>query len=200
MPVPVIEGTLRPMVRGMQAGSPSTIILRAMSVGAFPMSKAIAIAAMCGLAALIGVCKTALAQAGSTGGTIGKTDKSVSGGEEGPAPGVKNRKSTAVEVPSKASISGRWSWRGKCADDTEWSGDFDLVQSADGSVRGTCSTTQESCSTVSGQVVGNKATLSVGWRVRTGTLSVTVAESRKSMSGWETSPYRGRCTYEMRRF
>jgi hypothetical protein len=46
------------------------------------MGKAIAIAAMCGLAALIGVGKTALGQAGSTGGTIGKTDKSVSGGDD----------------------------------------------------------------------------------------------------------------------
>ena len=167
------------------------------------MSKAIALAAMCGLAALIGVGKTALAQAGSTGGTIGKTDKSVSGGEDTPAPGVKNRKSIGVEVPSKraASISGRWSWHGKCTDDSEWDGFFDLEQGADGSVRGTCSMTRESCSTVSGQVVGNKATLSVGWYVRTGTLSFTIDQNWRSMSGWEPSARTGgRCNYEAKRF
>jgi hypothetical protein len=46
------------------------------------MTKSIAIAVVCCLAALVGVDRTALAQAGSTGGTLGKTDKSASGGEE----------------------------------------------------------------------------------------------------------------------
>jgi hypothetical protein len=46
------------------------------------MSKPIALA--CSLAALVATTGTALAQAGSTGGTLGKTDKSASGGEEAP--------------------------------------------------------------------------------------------------------------------
>jgi len=70
-----------------------------------------------------------------------------------------------------------------------------------GSVRGTCSMTRESCSTVSGQVVGNKATLSVGWAVRTGVLSFTIGQSWRSMSGWETSSRPGgRRNYEAKRF
>jgi len=44
------------------------------------MTKSIAIAVVCCFAALVGVDRTALAQAGSTGGTLGKTDKSASGG------------------------------------------------------------------------------------------------------------------------
>jgi hypothetical protein len=48
------------------------------------MGKSIAIAVVCSLAALVGVDQTAFAQAGSTGGTLGKTDKSVSGGDEQP--------------------------------------------------------------------------------------------------------------------
>jgi hypothetical protein len=39
-----------------------------------------------GMLASIAVGTTAFAQAGSTGGTIGKTDKSISGGEPTPAP------------------------------------------------------------------------------------------------------------------
>jgi hypothetical protein len=41
-----------------------------------------AIASICWMDALLFTHTTALAQAGSTGGTIGKTDKSASGGEE----------------------------------------------------------------------------------------------------------------------
>jgi hypothetical protein len=156
----------------------------------------IALALMCIASLLILSEVASFAQAGSTGGTLGKTGKSASGGDEAPAAGHRTRAPTQ----RSASISGRWSWRGKCADDSEWSGNFDLDQGVGGSIHGTCSTTRESCSTVSGQVVGNKATLSVGWAIRTGTLSLTIAEGRQSMSGWETSPARGRCTYEVRRF
>jgi hypothetical protein len=46
------------------------------------MSKSIAVAVVCGFAVLVAAQGTAFAQAGSTGGTIGKTDKSESGGEE----------------------------------------------------------------------------------------------------------------------
>jgi hypothetical protein len=44
------------------------------------MGKSIALAVVCGLAALIAANGIAFAQAGSTGGTLGKTDKSASGG------------------------------------------------------------------------------------------------------------------------
>jgi hypothetical protein len=46
------------------------------------MTKLIAIAVVCCLAALVAADGYAFAQTGSTGGTLGKTDKSVSGGEE----------------------------------------------------------------------------------------------------------------------
>jgi hypothetical protein len=44
--------------------------------------KICAIAGICSMVALLPAATTVLAQAGSTGGTIGKTDKSASGGEE----------------------------------------------------------------------------------------------------------------------
>jgi hypothetical protein len=46
------------------------------------MTKSAAIAAICCFVTLVATDKIAFAQAGSTGGTLGKTDKSVSGGEE----------------------------------------------------------------------------------------------------------------------
>jgi hypothetical protein len=45
------------------------------------MTKSIAITVVCCLAILVAADGNAFAQAGSTGGTLGKTDKSVSGGE-----------------------------------------------------------------------------------------------------------------------
>jgi hypothetical protein len=43
----------------------------------------VAVAILCVVAGSVAIDRTALAQAGSTGGAIGKTDKSVSGAEEG---------------------------------------------------------------------------------------------------------------------
>ena len=92
------------------------------------MSKSIAIAVACGLAALVVADGTAFAQAGSTGGTLGKTDKSASGGEE-ERPKSGNRKAAAT-------ISGKWSWRSKCENGTNWTGEFDFDQNADGTLSG----------------------------------------------------------------
>lgn len=56
------------------------------------------------------------AQAGSVGGTIGKTDKSVSGGGQAPSarPEPKSRKSSAAPRNAETSLCGKlpgnWSW------------------------------------------------------------------------------------------
>jgi hypothetical protein len=51
-----------------------------------------------------------LAQAGSTGGTIGKRDKSVSGGEE---PAMERKPSSPKSRPVRV-ISGTWNWNANC--------------------------------------------------------------------------------------
>jgi hypothetical protein len=56
---------------------------------------------------------SALAQAGSTGGTIGKTDKSVSGGEERAEPRAKSRATNRASVGTRpearsGSADGTW--------------------------------------------------------------------------------------------
>jgi hypothetical protein len=60
---------------------------------------------------------SALAQAGSTGGTIGKQDKSISGGEEADRPrAASHPKRSAAKAQETSSgnscgrIVGRWSW------------------------------------------------------------------------------------------
>ena len=59
-----------------------------------------------------------LAQAGSTGGSIGKQDKSISGGEDAapvrrPAKAAKPR-DTGSRSPRSASIAGIWRWWADC--------------------------------------------------------------------------------------
>jgi hypothetical protein len=58
------------------------------------------------LAVLLAADRIALAQAGSTGGTIGKSDKSVSGGESEPHVRSKQREKAA----GCTKIVGTWNW------------------------------------------------------------------------------------------
>jgi hypothetical protein len=172
--------------------------------GANAMSKSIAIAVAYCLAALVATDKVAFAQAGSTGGTIGKTDKSVSGGEEATPSYRRARPGSLVSRPSQepgsavASISGKWIWSAKCADDVNWNGTFDFDQKADGTVGGSCTGTPSACHSVSGHIVANRLTLTIGWDYSTGTLDLTVGN--RGMAGSENSRWHGRCTYSARRF
>jgi hypothetical protein len=80
------------------------------------------VAAVVGAASSMSLPATVFAQAGSTGGTIGKTDKSISGGEEREAPSragttQRARKATArsgeisTEGGSRCgNIAGAWKW------------------------------------------------------------------------------------------
>jgi hypothetical protein len=71
-----------------------------------------AVAGICSMLALLPAATTALAQAGSTGGTIGKQDKSVSGGEERTVPKRSARPTGSRETHSTAcgKLAGVWSW------------------------------------------------------------------------------------------
>ena len=96
----------------MRAPSPWTILVRP-DVWGNAMTKLIAIAVVCCFATLVGVDQTAFAQAGSTGGTLGKTDKSASGGEE-PNVRTERRKRAPRGVGKtqcdRAAGSWRWKW------------------------------------------------------------------------------------------
>jgi hypothetical protein len=62
-------------------------------------------------------------QPGSTGGTIGKTDKSISGGEERQETGARPERansstSRGEHTTSESSIAGRWRWDARCGQGT----------------------------------------------------------------------------------
>jgi len=76
------------------------------------MTKSIAVAVVCCLAVLVAADGSAFAQAGSTGGTLGKTDKSASGGDKETEPqrSIRPPKARTKEASSCAKITGVWSW------------------------------------------------------------------------------------------
>jgi hypothetical protein len=86
----------------------------------------------------------AFGQAGSTGGTIGKTDKSVSGGDNAAEPrtpmssrskGQRPIDKGASDQSSEASVAGRWRWTADCPSG-HWQGEFDLDETSRGHVSG----------------------------------------------------------------
>jgi len=86
----------------------------------------------------------AFGQAGSTGGTLGKTGKSLSG-EESPAEPSARTKSRAkarpptnrdaFDQPAVASVAGRWRWVQDCTV-ARWQGEFDLTETSRGHFNG----------------------------------------------------------------
>jgi hypothetical protein len=71
-----------------------------------------AIVSVCSIIALPLTDTTALAQAGSTGGTIGKTDKSASGGDEpqGDKKAARRAAATKQEGSGCSRVIGKWQW------------------------------------------------------------------------------------------
>jgi hypothetical protein len=100
------------------------------------MAKAIATT---GIAVLVAFAVTAtssasLAQAGSTGGNVGKTDKSVSGSSD--TNEQQARPASRQPTPrATASLSGRWEWDAGCPD-KHYFGAFQLTEHPGGQLTG----------------------------------------------------------------
>jgi hypothetical protein len=83
----------------------------------------------------------AFAQAGSTGGVIGKQDKSISGGEGDAEPRALTKPSRRPieggnsDRSSGVSVAGRWSWNADCPSG-HWQGQLDLAETARGQFGG----------------------------------------------------------------
>jgi hypothetical protein len=86
----------------------------------------------------------AFGQAGSTGGTIGKTDKSVSGGESAAEPRTPAKSRSKIQQPidrnisdrsSEVSVAGRWRWIAVCPSG-RWQGEFDLAGTSQEQISG----------------------------------------------------------------
>lgn len=101
-------------------------------------------------------------QPGSIGGSIGKTDKSISGGESAaePRPSTKRRiERGASDSSSGVSVAGRWGWIADCTSG-HWQGQFDLTEISRGQFNGSF----DPIGTISnGRVNGTSVTFTRTW-------------------------------------
>lgn len=140
---------------------------------------------------------TAFAQAGSTGGTLGKTDKSLSGNESAPVPRRTMPSAKPAQAGSAArSLAGSWHWRAQCSDGTNWEAIFVATAAGSGSA------SLEFVGALGGKGVGtlsgSHVTLyrSFAWTHQT--WSATLSGSDR-MTGIITSSEGGSCTFEASR-
>jgi hypothetical protein len=89
----------------------------------------------------------AFGQAGSIGGVIGKTDKSISGGGAASEPPAQPTSRSRARPPvdkgasgrsSVVSVAGSWHWIADC-NSGHWQGGFDLVETSRGQFNGSFS-------------------------------------------------------------
>ncbi len=107
------------------------------------------------LAALLATDRMAFAQAGSTGGTIGKTGKSATG-ENGDTdePHTKRPPGNRHVEHATRSFTGRWDWESSCAG-VRYSGGFQLTEGPGGRLTGEFHDSQGG--QIDGSVHGNEA-------------------------------------------
>lgn len=146
----------------------------------------------------------AFGQAGSTGGVIGKTDKSISGGEstverQAPAKSRSRDQRPASrgdsDKSSGVSVAGRWRWSADCTVG-HWQGEFDLSQTSRGNFSGSfAATSANDLGTISdGHVNGNRVTFtrtsSIAtqyWRGRLTAGRLTGTSSGNANCSWQAT-------------
>ena len=89
----------------------------------------------CVIAVLLGSHRTVLAQAGSTGGVIGKSDKSISGSDDLGEPRGRTPPASKKAGHTATSLSGRWDWEAGCAIN-RYFGAFQLTELSGGQLAG----------------------------------------------------------------
>jgi hypothetical protein len=142
---------------------------------------------------------TLFAQGGSTGGTVGKEDKSVSGGEDQ----LQRRQEPYARLrhsakSSPSSISGKWIWTQRCDDGAEFSGAFELAQDSNGAVSGTA-TGSDGSGSVSGRFVGRKLTGTRSYLGHSNSITFTLTAGGSGLEGSESSQGHGICKYQAKR-
>jgi hypothetical protein len=131
--------------------------------------------------------KAAFAQAGSTGGIVGKTSKSVSGGEPQTRP-----------APARAvfSLAGTWQWRADCSNGTHWEATFAATPNDSGSYA--LNFDGAGGGTGLGTVSGTHVTLLRNFSIFHQTWTATLAGGNL-MKGSVKSSEGGFCTFEASR-
>jgi hypothetical protein len=89
----------------------------------------------CTVAVLLGSDRIVLAQAGSTGGVIGKSDKSISGSDDLGEPRARTSPTGKKVGHVVTSLSGRWDWEAGCAIN-RYFGAFQLTELSGGQLGG----------------------------------------------------------------
>ncbi|MGA8612431.1 MAG: hypothetical protein WB760_12040 [Xanthobacteraceae bacterium] len=89
-------------------------------------------AGVCAILLVLGAEPKAFAQAGSTGGTLGNTDKSAAGSRASEEP-AKPRRSTRQQkkgdsTAGSMSVAGRWRWTADCDNGGHYTASFQLTQ------------------------------------------------------------------------
>jgi hypothetical protein len=133
-----------------------------------------AITGMCSMAALLPATTTAVAQAGSTGGTIGKTDKSVSGTEAEDQRHAPRRKNAAG---AGCRLGATWSNVFSGGGTSVWtiSSDGTAVEQGMGNARGRAT------------LSGHKLVISYQWSLGQGTYVMTLNQDCSAGSGRATA-------------
>jgi hypothetical protein len=149
----------------------------------------------CGLAAWLAMDQIAHAQEGSIGGSLGKTDKSVSGGDDDALHRTKPaaRNPVAGAKPTAASFGGHWVWTATCDDATDWKGSLELTQDSEGTVSGSVTN-----GSVSGKALGNTLTGRFCYLHCT-QISFTLESGGGRLVGSEKSLTHGTCRYQGKR-
>jgi hypothetical protein len=144
-------------------------------------------ALVAGALADVAVYGKALAQGGSAGGSVGKTSKSVSGGEPQARP-----------APTRAvfSLAGTWQWRADCSNGTHWEATFAATPNDSGSYA--LNFDGAGGGTGLGTVSGTHVTLLRNFSIFHQTWTATLAGGNL-MKGSVKSSEGGFCTFEASR-
>jgi hypothetical protein len=142
-------------------------------------------------------------QPGSTGGSIGKTDKSVSGGETPAQPDLRSTgarvRTNAPKPVTAATIEGNWDWEATCKGE-QWQGGMILHAASATGFTGEFSKGHDG--SIVGTISGNRVSFVRNWRglvKQTWTASVTNAGSTLRMQGPFTDPVRSECRFSARK-
>jgi hypothetical protein len=140
----------------------------------------------------------ALGQAGSTGGTLGKTEKSISGsGESAPADGrppPRTRSMPPMQVTA-ASLEGNWDWEASCTLG-QWQGGMTLHAVSATAFSGEFN--KGHTGSIAGTINGNRLSFIRTWMgmiKQNWTAPVTYAGSSLRMQGPFTDPTRSGCRF-----
>jgi hypothetical protein len=123
------------------------------------------VAGVCAILVVFGAEPKAFAQAGSTGGTLGNTDKSISGSRredqethsrpKGDDHQNRSRETRTTHAPSAVSVAGRWHWTADCQSG-HYSAAFTLSEPSGGQFTGTFDGTNLQIGSISGEVSGER--------------------------------------------